>query len=85
MVIASNLPENINDYVCVKNEIKLMVPPCDSSTGEFQGIDLQLAYIILRGDEEEVFLSYRYNDEKSALLYSYAKDRIPNATISTCF
>ena len=34
---------------------------------------------------EDSFFSYGYNDEKSKILYSAAKDRIPNAIISTCF
>ena len=33
---------------------------------------------------EESFFSYEYNDEKSKVLYSAAKNRIPNAIISTC-
>ena len=48
-------------------------------------MELQLAYIILRGDIKEVFFSYGYNEEESTVLYSYAKDRIPNAFVSTCF
>ena len=48
-------------------------------------MNLQLAYIILCGDIEEPFFSYGYNDEKSKVLYSAAKDRMPNATILTCF
>lgn len=47
--------------------------------------DLQLEYIILRGDIEESLFSYGYNGEKSKDLYSAAKDRISNAIISTCF
>ena len=46
---------------------------------------MQLAYIILRGDSEESFFSYGYNDKKSKVLYSAAKDKIPNAIILTCF
>ena len=41
-------------------------------------------YIILRGYIEESFFSYGFNNEKSKVSYSAAKDRIPNAIISTC-
>ena len=47
--------------------------------------DLQFVYIILGGDIEESFLSYGHNNRKSKVLYLAAKDRIPNAIISTCF
>ena len=33
----------------------------------------------------ECFFLYRYNEKKLKVLYSAAKDRIPNAIISTCF
>ena len=44
-----------------------------------------LAYIVLRGDEDEVFFSYGYNKAKSSVLYSYAKQQIPDTFISTSF
>ena len=45
----------------------------------------KLAYIVLRGDEEEFFFSYGYDKQNSISLYSYAKERIPNAVTSMCF
>ena len=82
---AANQPENIDEYVCKKNEGRLITCLYDKSTGEFQGIKLSLAYIILRGDSEEAFFSYGVDTKKSTVLYSAAKERIPNAIISTCF
>ena len=83
LVVAANQLENIDECNCKKNEVKLTVCLYDKSTGEFLGLNLQLAYIILLGDIEESFFSYGYNDEKSKVLYSAVKDRIPNANIST--
>ena len=57
----------------------------DQATGEFLGLDKQLACINLRGDNMECFFSYRYNDKKPKVLYSADKDIIPNAIISFCF
>ena len=54
-------------------------------TVEFQGLSLQLAYIVLGRDREESFFSYGVNSNKSTVLYSAAKNRIPNAIISTYF
>ena len=53
--------------------------------GEFQGVREQLAYIVLRGDKEEVFFSYGFDSAKSKVLYSYSKNKIPDAFVSTAF
>ena len=57
----------------------------DTETGNFSGLTTKLAYIILRRDEDECFFSYGYNKEKTALLYLFCKERIPNAVTATCF
>ena len=55
------------------------------TTGEFQGVREQLAYVILRGDKEEVFFSYGFDSAKSKVLYSYSKNKFPDAFVSTAF
>ena len=55
------------------------------TTGQFQGVREQLAFIILRGDKDEIFFSYGFDSSKSQVLYSYSKQQIPNAFISTAF
>ena len=57
----------------------------DLATGQFNGIREQLAYIVLRGDQQEIFFSYRYDKSKSQILYSYSKNQIPDAFVSTAF
>ena len=71
LVIAAEQPENIDEYSCKKNKVKLIVCLYNKSTGEFLGLDLQLAYIIIQGDMEESFFSYEYNDKKSRLVFRY--------------
>ena len=39
----------------------------------------------MRGDEQEIFFSYGYNKRKSKVLFSYSKQQIPDAFISTAF
>ena len=85
LVVAANQPENTDEYNYKKNEVRLIACLNDKSTDELLGLNLQLACIILRGDMDESFFSYGYNDEKSKVLNSAAKDRIPNPIISTCF
>ena len=57
----------------------------DLTTGQFQGIREQLAYIVLKGDQEEIFFSYGFDKSKAQILYSYSKHQIPDAFISTAF
>ena len=57
-----NLPEDIRDCLFQEKEVKLVRPRYEPLT---------------RGDEEENFLNYRFDENKSKLLYSFCKRRIP--------
>ena len=85
LIFAANQPKDILQYECLPNEVKLLSCVYDLETGEFKGVRLQLAYIILRGDEQELFLSYGYDKSKSKVLYSYSKQQIPDAFVSTSY
>ena len=85
LIFAANQPNDISEYVCLPNEVKLLSCVYDLESGEFRGVRLQLAYIVLRGDEHEIFFSYGYEKSKSKVLYSYSKQQIPDAFISTSF
>ena len=56
LIVAANQPSDINAYECKENEVKLWCCIYDLTTGEFQGVREQLAYINLRGDKEEVLV-----------------------------
>ena len=47
-------------------------------TREFKGLQNWLAYIMVRGDENETFLSYGYDEDKSNILYSTFKQMLLN-------
>ena len=85
LIVAANQPDNINEYHCAENEVKLLSCVYDLESGDFKGVRLMLAYIILRGDEDEIFFSYGYDKSESKVLYSYSKQQIPDAFISTSF
>ena len=85
LIISANQPKDINEYSCKENEVKLLSCVYDLESGDFKGLRLMLAYIVLRGDDDEVFFSYGFNKSKSKLLYSYAKQQIPDTFISTSF
>ena len=57
----------------------------DLQTGEFLGLRCEVAFIVLRGNERELFLSYEYDSEKASILYSPLKQKIPDAFISALF
>ena len=85
LIFAANQPKDISSYNCQPNEVKLLSCVYDLETGEFKGIRKQLAYIVLRGDEHEIFFSYGFDKAKSKVLYSYSKQQIPDAFVSTSF
>ena len=85
LIIAANQPKDIANYTCLKNEVKLLSCVYDIETGNFKGIREQVAFIVLRGDVNETFLSYGFDKLKSKLLYSFSKQQIPNAFVSVAF
>ena len=85
LIIAANQPKDIANYTCPKNEVKLLSCVYEIETGQFKGIREQLAFIVLRGDPCETFLSYGFDKLKSKLLYSFSKQQIPNAFVSVAF
>ena len=85
LIIAANQPKDIESYVCAQNEVKLLSPVYEIETGQFKGIRKQMAFIVLRGDSDETFLSYGFDKTRSKTLFSYSKQQIPNAFVSVAF
>ena len=82
IILEANQPEDISTYECAPNVVKLYTCIYDINTGEFKGV--RESYIILCGDDEEVFLSYGYDAAKAKVLYASSKQKIPDAS-ATCF
>ena len=81
---AQNTPKNIHAYQS-NQDVELIVPLYNLTTGDFQGLSTTLAYIVLRGDADEVSSSYSFTSKKSKALFCSAKDKIPSAFSSTAF
>ena len=64
LIVAANQPKKVDEYQCNKDKVKLVTCIYDKSTGQFNGLKLQLAYIVLRGDKEESFFSNGVNENK---------------------
>ena len=85
LIYAKTMSEDFENYVCKENEVKLCVPLYNIETGEFKGLQKWLAYIMVRGDEDEMFLSNGFDEDKSNALYSSCKQMLPNIFQGTSF
>ena len=83
LTVTVNQTFEIDQYACKDNEVKLFTCMYHLQTGEFPGLRCKVPFIVLRGDERELFLSYVFDTEKTSVLYSSSKQKIPNAFIST--
>ena len=77
-IVRANQPSQIDQCVCKGNEVKLFTCLYDIQTGEFLGLKHEIAFIVLRGDEREAFLSYGFDSGKASILYSSLKEKIPD-------
>ena len=75
---AKNLPEDFDNCKCQPDEVNLCVPLYNVETGEFECFEDWLAYIMVRRNENEIFLSYGYDEGKSSRLYSTCNQMLPN-------
>ena len=67
------------------NEVKMIRPQYDPETGEFKGLYETIGCLVVRGLPEEIFCNYGYDREKSKVLYSQYRRRIPNFFSGTIF
>ena len=57
IIFAANQSKEILKYEYQPSEVKLLSCIYDLETGDFKGLRQQLAYIVLRGDENQFFFS----------------------------
>ena len=75
LILTENNPENIDKCECKQNEVKLFSPLCDVNTEEFLGLDTRLAFIMVRGNLDETFFSYSYDESKTNFyVFSFQKN-----------
>ena len=80
-----NQPEKLEEYTPQENELKILRSKCDTTSGNFLGLENCLAYLTVRGDFQEQFFDYGYSKENSKLLTSTHKMKVPNSFSSTIF
>ena len=84
-ICSKTMPEYFENYECKENEVKLCVPLYNVETGKLRGLQKWLASIMVRGDEDQMFLSYGFVEDKSNVLYSSYKQILPNIFQRTSF
>ena len=72
-------------YVLKNNEVKMVRPKYNPETGEFLGFYETVGFMVVRGSPKVVFFNYGYDKEKSKVLYSHFRRRIPNSFSDTVF
>ena len=80
-----NPPQDVFSYTLKENEVKMVGSRYDLQIGEFKGLYETIRYFVVRGSPEEVFFNYRFHREKSKVLYSHCRRRIPNSFSRTIF
>ena len=85
IIPASNSPPKFDNFVLKENEAILHVHLYNTKTGHFRCVNKWLAFIIIRGDSNEVSYSYGYDEERSKILYSSFKLPLQNIFQVTAF
>ena len=70
VIPANNSPPDLDNYVLEENEVRLHVPLYNTESG--------LAFIMAQETQIRFFFSYRYDEERSKVLYSSFKHPLPN-------
>ena len=57
IIVVTNQLVDTDNYACQPNKVKLHTCIYNLTTGDFQGLKTELAYIVLRGNKNETFFS----------------------------
>ena len=79
IIEALNTHEDISSNVFKEREAKMVRPKYEPTTGRFLGLYKTVSLTVVRGDDDEHFLNYGYDENKSKRLYSFYKRRIANS------
>ena len=85
LIPARNKPKDTEECECLPNEVNIVVPLYDVESSKFLGLENRLAFIMVRGDQDETFFSYGYDKAKSNTLNSASKKVLPNIFSGICF
>ena len=81
----SNLAQDVSSCTLKENEVKMVRPRYDPEAGEFKSLYETIGYLVLRDSPKKVVLNYGFDREKSKVLHSSCRRRIPNSLSGTMF
>ena len=85
IIEAMDQSSDIKNYKLKDREVKYLHPKYNNETGKYLGIYETIGFLVVRGDPFEDFLNYGYDKEKSKVLYSTFRKKIPNSFSGTMF
>ena len=85
IVESSNPLENISTYTLKENEVRMIRPKYNTSTCEFEGLYKTIGFLVVKGAPDEIFFDYGYDKNKSKVLYSHYRRKIPSSFFGTIF
>lgn len=72
------VPSDIENYDSSPEEVKMIRPLYDINTSEFKELEETTGLLNVKGDPDETFFNYSFNEKRFKNLYSVQKRRIPN-------
>ena len=84
LILANNCSD-LDNYKLKENKVMLYVLLHNTENRYFRGVKKWLAYIMVRGDSDEIFFLYCHEKERSQIMYSSFKHPIPNIFQDTAF
>ena len=81
----ATVPSNLKNYYLKPDEVRILKPKYDLQSGLFLGIIESIGQVVVRGDENEIFMDYGFDEKKSKVLYSTYKLKIRSSFQTTMF
>ena len=85
IVEVSNPQQNMSTYELKEREVKMFWPKYNPETAEFLASYETVGFLVVRGDAEKIFFKYAFDKEKSKVVYSHYRRKIPNVSCGTIF
>ena len=85
IVESSNPLEKLSSYTLKDNEVRIIRPKYDTSTGQFKGLYKTIGFLVVRGAPDEIFFHYGYDSNKSKIIYSHYRRKISSSFSGNIF
>ena len=84
IIPVANVPSDVDSYETADDDVQIIRPMYDVDAREFHTHKRNMdGTISVRGDKDEVFLNYRFDENRWKVLYFVQKRHIPNGLSGT--